>query len=388
MRIIILFFMFLSVVFASEVKFSSWESGETLLTYLDKHDIHNKIYFDLDKEGRELCSEITADTQFQEQFSDDGKLEQVLIPISEEMQIHLYVKDNEFQIEFIPIIVTEISQTFTIGITNSVHQDIYDATKNMLLANEVSRAFRKTIDFRKLRKNDDVAVMYSQKIRLGKYFGTPDVKAALVEIRKKKNYIFRYDGDSRFYDEKGRSLVSFFMKVPVQYTRISDRFTNKRWHPILKRYRAHLGIDYAAPTGRKIYAAADGKIIVKGTKGGYGKTIEISHKNGYKSLYGHMHRYANVKRGQYVKQGTLIGYVGSTGMSTGPHLHFGLYKNGKAIDPDKIITVTKEQLRGKNLTEFKKETSIYKSEILRSIEKRNTPFSIESFDSKSSIKIN
>jgi murein DD-endopeptidase MepM/ murein hydrolase activator NlpD len=115
-----------------------------------------------------------------------------------------------------------------------------------------------------------------------------------------------------------------------------------------------LGIDYAAPTGRAIHAAADGKIIFKGRKGGYGNAIIIRHKGGYRSLYAHMSKFAHIKRGQYVKQGKTIGYVGTTGRSTGPHLHFGLYKNSKAINPATVLRVTKNQLTGKIRKRFLK----------------------------------
>lgn len=389
MKLIILFFMSICVVLGSEVSFSKWANGDTFLTYLHKHEIHNRLYFDLEKEGRELCSEITSDTQFQEMYDDKGKLTQALIPISEEMQIHLYkVKEDDFQIEFIPIIVREISQTITIGVQSSIHQDIYNATNNILLANEVTRAFKKTINFKKLQKNDDVSIKYTQKVRFGQYFGTPDVSAAMVEVNKEKNYIFKYSGDDRFYDKDGKSLVNYFFKVPVQYTRISDGFTNKRWHPILKKYKAHLGIDYAAPTGRKIYAAADGKITFKGTKGGYGNVIIISHNGNYNTLYGHMHRFASVKVGQFVKQGTLIGYVGSTGLSTGSHLHFGMYLNNKAIDPDKIITVARDKLKDKEYRTFTNETEKYKKEIEKSIKERPTPIHLTASDVKMEVKVN
>ena len=165
-------------------------------------------------------------------------------------------------------------------------------------------------------------------------------------MRRKTYYIFQNPDDKRYYNEEGKSLTSFLLKIPLSYTRISSRFTKKRWHPVLKKYRAHLGVDFAAPTGRKVFATADGRIIHKGRKGGYGKAIIIRHNNGLKSLYGHLNSYSNkIKVGSWVRQGTFIGRVGSTGLSSGPHLHFGLYKNGKAINPLKMISVTKTTLR-------------------------------------------
>lgn len=130
----------------------------------------------------------------------------------------------------------------------------------------------------------------------------------------------------------------------MTYKRISSQFTKKRWHPVLKRYRAHLGTDFAAPRGRKIYAAGDGKVEFIGRRGGYGKTIIIRHPNGYKTLYAHQNKFrAGIKRGRYVKRGEHIGYVGSTGLSSGPHLHLGVYKNGRAVNPLKIIKKNPKQ---------------------------------------------
>jgi len=182
-------------------------------------------------------------------------------------------------------------------------------------------------------------------------------------------------------------MTSFFLNVPLRYKRISSPFTYKRYHPILKKYRAHLGIDYAAPTGRKIYAAASGKIIHRGRKGGYGKTIIIKHKNGYKTLYAHQYKFAKGLRvGSWVKQGKLIGYVGSTGRSTGPHLHFGLYKNGRAVNPNKIIRVTKKKLKGKIKNTFMEFVKKQKKVLAFELKNGTKPLKLDNFNSISKFK--
>ena len=149
----------------------------------------------------------------------------------------------------------------------------------------------------------------------------------------------------------------------------------------MKRYRAHLGVDYAAPTGRKVVATAEGKVIHKGRKGGYGKTIMIKHKNGYKSLYAHLNSYNNkLKIGSWVKQGDFIGRVGTTGRSTGPHLHFSIYKNGRAVDPQKVITVTKTKLQGNKREKFLSYINGIKQDLLASRNKEEKPLKLEDFD--------
>ena len=148
-------------------------------------------------------------------------------------------------------------------------------------------------------------------------------------------------------------MEGFLLSRPVRHARISSRFTRKRWHPILKRYRAHLGIDYAARRGTPIMAAGSGKIIFAGYTRGYGNLIKIRHGDGYMTLYAHQKRFRKgIRRGKYVKQGQVIGYVGSTGLSTGPHLHFGLYKNGRAINPASVVRVTTKKLGGKARKRF------------------------------------
>ncbi len=146
-------------------------------------------------------------------------------------------------------------------------------------------------------------------------------------------------GYTGYYTPNGKALFkTLFLKAPVKYTRISDKFTTHRWHPILHLFRPHYGIDYAAPHGTPIRAVGSGQINFAGKNGGYGNVIVIRHDSRYQSLYAHLSQFARiVKPGQWVSQGQIIGYVGSTGLATGPHLHFGFYDNGQAINPDKIL---------------------------------------------------
>jgi len=351
--------------FASTLQEDIWWKGESLLTFFEKNKISKDIYFNLSKTDKELCSEIYAGVLYQKMIDNEGNLEQALIPISEEMQIHIF-KDNKnkFTLDIIPIEFQETTQSITIPIKNSPYQDIVETTGNKALANEFIIAFKRSVNFKRLRKNDLVSIVFKQKIRMGRYFGTPEILGASVQIRKKVYYIFQNPDDKRYYNDKAKSLTSFLLRVPLRYTRISSKFTLKRYHPILKRYRAHLGVDFAAPTGRRVNATADGKIIHKGRKGGYGKTVMIRHKNGLKSLYAHLNSFnSKIRVGSYVKQGQYIGRVGSTGRSTGPHLHFGLYKNGRAVNPQKVISVTKTKLTGKKRKDFLKVVKRIKNEL-------------------------
>jgi len=381
LKIILLFVLSAIISFASYVQEDVWWKGETLLTFFDKHQISKNVYFDLSKTDKELCSEIYAGIPFQMMYDDKNKLEQALIPISEEMQIHIFKNlAGLYELDIIPIQYKEVEQNININITTSPYQDIVETTGNKALANEFILAFKKSVNFKRLQKNDTVSIVFKQKIREGRYFGTPEILGASVVMKRKTYYIFQNPDDKRYYNEDGKSLTSFLLKIPLRYKRISSRFTQKRWHPILKRYRAHLGVDFAAPTGRKIFATADGRVIHKGRKGGYGKTVMIRHSNGLKSLYGHLNSYSNIKVGSWIKQGTFIGRVGSTGRSTGPHLHFGLYKNGRAINPLKIISVTKTKLTGEKRRNFMRVANALKKELNGEISTKNIPLKLENFE--------
>ncbi len=159
--------------------------------------------------------------------------------------------------------------------------------------------------------------------------------------------------EGKYYDETGRGLERTFLKTPLKYTRISSKFNKNRMHPVLHRRRAHLGVDFAAPTGTPIRAAANGRIVQRGWCGGAGNCVVIKHANGLSSIYMHMSKFKKgQKRGQQVKAKHVIGYVGTTGMSSGPHLHFGVKKNGRYIDPMKLKMERVMAVRKKDRPQF------------------------------------
>jgi len=365
---------------ASTLQVENWAKGETFLTFLEKNSLPLKIYYDLAPQEQELAAEIMSGVKYQILKSEDDVIEQVLIPIGEELQLHIIKNADSYTLTTTPISYQEEKLTVTVEINSSPYQDIINETNNYLLAHEFIQAFKNSVNFKRLRKGDRVVIFYKKRTRLGRQFGSPKIEAAMVEVRGNKNYVFSYN-KGRFYDSKGKEVEGFFLAKPVNYRRISDGFTYKRWHPILHRYRAHLGIDYAANRGTPIRAAGNGKIVQLGRKGGYGKTITIRHDNGYKTLYAHMRGYRKgMRRGKWVKKGQVIGYVGSTGMSTGPHLHFGLYKNNHAINPNSVIKVTKSKLTGKKRKEFFTYIKKYKKEIEVALNDYENPIKEKSFD--------
>jgi len=162
-----------------------------------------------------------------------------------------------------------------------------------------------------------------------------------------------------------------FLRSPVKFSRISSRFTRKRWHPVLSKWRSHKGVDYAAARGTPIRASGDGKITFKGTKGGYGKSIFIQHGGKYTTVYAHMTRYARGSRkGKRIKQGQIIGYVGSTGLASGPHLHYEFRVNGVHRNPLTVKLPAAEPIDKAYRAHFKKETRTYLSMLSLMDEKK------------------
>lgn len=305
------------------------------------------MYFNLPPTDKELCAEIIANSKYTV-LADGNNIKQILIPISHKMQIHIRKEKIGHSIDFIAINSKNIHKQVLVTLSSSIYKDMYDKTKDRTLGGNLVSIFGRQM-FKIMQKGDKIAISYTQTIKDGRILGSPTIISAMVEVNKNAYFRFRNPYDEQYYNKKGQTTSNFFLKVPLRYNRISSPFSYRRFHPILKKYRAHHGIDYAAPRGRQIHASGDGKVIFRGRKGGYGKTIIIQHKHGYKTLYAHMRGFRKgIRSGKMVSQGAVIGYVGSTGRSTGPHLHFGLYSGSKAINPNRVVRkALKTKLKGK-----------------------------------------
>ncbi len=343
---------------AAEVRESVWKSGETFSEYLERYGIAQELLRSISPEDSKYLSEIQGGEKFHELVEGDRLIE-ALIPIGEEMQIQLMrdLKSGKYRFDIVPIVYREVEDDVLVEIRQNCYSDIDRLTHNPRLGFLLKGLYKGAVDFRKFRVGDKVAFSYRQKSRLGEPWGQPEIRAAVVETRGKRNFIFVDEEGNAWsdihkkirYTKTGKKMVevvstkvvrvrnrgSRFIR-PVRGARITSRFSYKRWHPILHRYRPHLGVDWGAKRGTPIRAVNSGRVIYAGWMRGYGKVVKIDHGRGYVSLYAHQSR-IRVKRGSYVKRGQVIGNVGSTGRSTGPHLHFGLYRNGRAIDPLKVL---------------------------------------------------
>ena len=354
LRTLLLFFILFTSLFSSNLETFRWENGVSYLMFLEKNKLPvQKLYYDLDKDDQKLLEEIRAGTNCQYLKNVDGNILQILIPLNDELQVHLYKEKEEYFYEIIPIISEVKREAFVLKITHSPYYDIIKATGSKKLAQIFVANYRYSLNFKRdLRKGDTLVMMYDQKYRLGIPFSMPTLKAAMIEMNGKKHYIY-HNKDDRYYNHKGHEVEGFLLARPVKNARISSYFSKRRFHPILKKYRAHLGVDYAARRGTPIVAAGGGRVIFAGRSRGYGNLVKIRHTDGYVTLYAHLKSFRRgIKKGRYVKKGHTIGYVGNTGLSTGPHLHFGLYKHGRAINPLRVVQVTTKKLRGKQKRAF------------------------------------
>ncbi len=249
-------------------------------------------------------------------------------------------------------------------IKSSLWNAIKDVGENPYLSNELSEVYAWTIDFFGLQRGDKFKVIYDKLYIEDKPSGLGKIKASVFHHAGYDYYAFYFeqDGKGAYFDENGISLERAFLKAPLRYTRISSRFTNSRYHPVLKIRRPHHGVDYAAPEGTPVHSVGDGVIIKKGyQKRGGGNYLKIKHNSVYTTSYMHLRAFAKgMKVGKHVKQGELIGYVGHTGLATGPHLDFRFYKNGKAVDPLKVKSPPVKPVDKKNRTEFDSLVRSYK----------------------------
>ncbi|MDR0467469.1 MAG: peptidoglycan DD-metalloendopeptidase family protein, partial [Campylobacteraceae bacterium] len=357
-----------------------WEKGESFLMFLQRNSLPLSLYYNLDPEDKEFASEVYAGVKYYTLKNDDGDVKQILIPVSSELQIHIYrEKDDSYTLTLTPTAYIQETKELAFDMQISPYQDIRDLTGSGLIAGVFSHVFKGSFDATRLQKGTNVALIYNEKKRLGTYVEMPKIHGAYIDIRGKKEYIFLYD--DRYYNQDGKEMESFFLTVPLRYLRISSPFSLKRWHPVLGKYRAHLGIDYAAPIGTIVNAAGDGKVDFVGTKNGYGKTVEIVHQGGYKTLYAHLNGFRNsLKKGQSVKQGQHIAFVGNTGISTGPHLHFGLYKGNQAINPSSVLHVAKSELTNEQKKMFFDYIKDVKDNLEVVNEKRLLPLKEVKFD--------
>ena len=344
------------------------KSGDTLLNILTDIGISykhaNDVFLSIRKVFNPKDLRVGQVVNIETEPSDDELIVKTLhINICTGENLHVVLnEDNTYSSKVIKDDLVEELKSVQGEINGILSVSMNENGVPSKIVNSFINIFSYSVDFRRdIKKGDSYEIMYENYLTPeGKFAKHGNIIYAALTLGKNKIELYRFKdsgGTVDYYDKKGLALKKTLSRRPLAYQskRISSYFGRRR-HPIYKDIRVHWGVDYPAPTGTKIFAAGDGVIEVAQYRRGYGNYIKIRHNSEYSTAYGHLNGYAKgIRSGVRVKQGQVIGYVGSTGRSTGPHLHYEVLHNGKRVDPLRVKAAASENLTGKNLSEFKKQ---------------------------------
>jgi len=313
--------------------------GETLGQIFKKLDLDLAIPHNISQHdsAKQLVS-LSIGQSLTFKLDDSDQLKEISYPNNQLQELSVKLENNEVKhVDIVDIPFDTVQRKVSGEITSSLYDAALDAGLSINLTMEMVRIFGWDIDFvQDIRKGDAFHVIYEDHQFDGQKLADGNIIAAEFTTQGNTYRTIRFedsDGAVSYYTPEGESMLGTFLRSPVEFSRISSRFGNRK-HPILKTWRAHKGVDYAASSGTPIRATANGKVIQVGTNGGYGKTVTLRHAGRFTTLYAHMTRYADgISNGATVQQGDIIGYVGSTGLATGPHLHYEFRVDGVHQNP-------------------------------------------------------
>ena len=292
----------------------------------------------------------------------DGEIKALTRKVSETRTLQVVREDAGFAAKMIDNPVETRTRTAAAAIDSSLFQAAEAADISDVVALKLANVFAWDIDFvLDIREGDRFTVVYEQIYQDGKYLHDGEVLAAEFVNNGKVYRAVRFvtdAGTASYYTPDGLAMRKAFLRAPVEFTRVSSVFNPHRMHPILNRIRGHMGTDYAAPMGTPVHAAGDGRVSFAGQRGGYGNAVVLAHSNSVSTLYGHMSRFVRqIRVGTHVQQGDVIGYVGMTGLATGPHLHYEYLVNGVHKDPQTVHLPGAEPLHAEALQKFRRLTA-------------------------------
>jgi murein DD-endopeptidase MepM/ murein hydrolase activator NlpD len=338
------------------------ESGQTLGAIFQQRGIPAATLHRLldATPDREALTRLRPGAELAFEQAPDGRLLAFRYDRSDTQRVELSLEGDQVAEK----VIERPVEVRTAVISGKVGRSLFHSARRLGLSPAVintltDEVFKYDIDFdRDVTASDRFSVVVEQTWREGELIRSGPVTAAVFTAKGKPFTAVRFerDGKAEYFTAEGRPLKKSFIRSPIQYARLSSRFGTRR-HPVLGTQRMHKGVDYAAPSGTPIMAAGDGRVVSAGWQGGYGNAVVIDHGRGHTTLYAHMSRTAKLKRGDRVSQGQVIGYVGSTGMSTGPHLHYEFRVNGVHRNPLQHIMPPPEPLTGTALARFKAETA-------------------------------
>jgi murein DD-endopeptidase MepM/ murein hydrolase activator NlpD len=315
------------------------QKGETVFDIFKKHNLDMGALFKLKEASADVykLGEVYPDHRYKISLSDMNRINSFDYWIDDDSILNITRNESGFSAEKIAVEYEKRIQHIGGLIKDNLISSIGEGRGNLMLALNLSDIFAWDIDFTTDLRNDDMFKIVVEGLYLNgnlKKYG--DILSAefINNGVTYRAYKFEYNGKAHYYGEDGKSLRKAFLKAPLSFRRISSRFSNGRYHPILKIYRPHHGLDYTAPAGTPVSAISDGTINFSGYKGQYGKLVVIRHANGWKTYYGHLSRInRGIKKGLKVEQGQVIGYVGATGLATGPHLHYEIRIKNRPVNP-------------------------------------------------------
>lgn len=306
---------------------------------------------------RDPLTRIRPGQVFDFHLDADGGLRALRFEKDEATRVALELDGDEVRVESQPRHLQHRVLVASGRITESLFGAAEAAGMSGAATLELAKAFGYDIDFAQdLRVGDEFHVIYEEIWRDGERLRSGDILAATFVNQGKRYQVFRYmfaDGRRDYFDAEGRPMKKGFLRMPIDFARISSRFSAARKHPVLGTTRAHRGVDYAARTGTPIMAAGDGKVIFAGWKNGYGRTVILQHGNQVSTLYAHMSKFGGHRTGARVRQGDIIGYVGASGLASGPHLHYEFRVAGVHRDPLKVTMPKPEPLPASELARFR-----------------------------------
>ena len=356
------------------------KNGDTFESILLRNGIERDYLYQLLAAARDShnLNQVVVGREFRFSF-EDSLLSEVAYEIDEDRTLRVTRSDSADWSADVDQTVYDVRiRELSAAIESSLYETLMRTQNSPELALLLSEIYSWQIDFHNdIRKGDSFRVVYEEKLHPKGYSRIGKVLAAVFENDGKELWAMRFtnaDGAVDYFDLQGKSVRRAFLRSPFKYMpRISSRFSYSRFHPILKRYRPHLGVDYAAPKGTPILALGDGKVVKRGWNGGFGNFIQLKHNGMYSTAYGHLSGYAKgLKVGSSVRQGQVIGFVGSTGLVTGPHLHFHFFKNGQPVNPLKVDIPAGTPVQQSVLPQFNQLRDYYVGRI-ESIGSRQSP---------------
>jgi murein DD-endopeptidase MepM/ murein hydrolase activator NlpD len=346
--------------------------NESLSTALGSLNISPATTYEIGRlQNSNLLTNLNVGDELEIWVDKDQNLQKILYPKSQLTTYELVKTSTGYQIQENKAQVEIRTETAYGTINGSFYIAAQNAGLSARSIMNLADLFAWDIDFaRELRDGDVFKVIYEAKYLGNKYIGDGDILAAQIITENGNNahnaFIMRDNKNViGYYDEKGKNLKKAFLRSPVDYVRITSKFTPRRFHPILKKWRSHRGVDYGGPIGTPIHVTGSGKIIYEGWGPGYGRHIKVQHAGKYMTLYGHLSKYGKFKKGSYVSQGQTIGYMGMSGLATGPHLHYEFRIHGKHVDPLKVKFPAAGPIDKKYRVAFKKRSHLLLSQLDR-----------------------